>query len=148
MGWFATYSGIIFSCHLLAWQLENAGHFYGRPVPLLYRTCEDNRVEWVICIAGGLFFVWNPDWSDELMLARPGIALEQLASEIDSGNPTVDIIEYDLTEDIIATRFHCSFDEELKQHGRNRCTELRERGGRVGEGWTDYREVPCPYEGR
>lgn len=132
MGWFVTYSGIIASCDTLTWKLENAAHFYGRPIPLLYRPGQYQH-DWVISAIGGLLFVFNVQYSDVLMLARPGVTLEQLTNAIDSHGPNLIRIDYERSQDILGLRFHLSRGEEMRRHKRNRCVELHVRGGRVGD---------------
>ncbi|KAK7676984.1 hypothetical protein QCA50_020013 [Cerrena zonata] len=63
------------------WQLDNASHFYGRPIPLLFRT-----MHWgdycVIFDVGGLLLTWSLDLDEYLWCIHPNTTLEQLVDSI------------------------------------------------------------------
>ena len=132
--WFLSFSGGVRHCLLIAWELENAGHFYGRPTPLLFRMALGTL--WVICEIGGLLFVYCYE-SSAFQLARPGVTLSQLADSVVSHNPQADEVSYDRTQLVLGDWFHSSADQEFREgkgkHHRRR--ELHARGGRVGDKW-------------
>jgi hypothetical protein len=135
MLWYITFSGIILSSHKFSWILENAGHFYGRPIPLLYRPHNENGyMDWVISDVGGHLFAWCYELDQNYMIANPGVTLQQLADSITTQGPILaKRISYDWPQCVVGYRFMKSVRCEWETHGRHRGKELLQRGGRVSD---------------
>ncbi|KAK7679949.1 hypothetical protein QCA50_016895 [Cerrena zonata] len=128
--WFTHYSGDMHSSGLRMWNLENAGHFYGRPLPLIHRT-DDQGTFWIIFSAGGLFFISCYEYAENFMVARPGITLEELAESLmfRISGPVAEDLKYDVTQIAIGSRFRHSMGQEMLNHKRIRYQELYNRAG-------------------
>ncbi|KAK7677004.1 hypothetical protein QCA50_020033 [Cerrena zonata] len=139
--WYTTCSGVILTPYRFSWISENAGHFYGRPIPLLYREDSVNiYAEWIISDIGGLLFVWCRELDENYMIAKPGVTLQQLADSITAqGSILAKRVKYDWSQCVVGFRFMKSMRCEWETHGRHRGKELLQRGGRVSDFVLEYR---------
>ncbi|KAK7683176.1 hypothetical protein QCA50_013849 [Cerrena zonata] len=111
--------------------LEQAAHFYGRPIPLLRTWSTPYHRELAIFDVGGLLFVINRD-EMTFYAVRSGITLQQLIVSIDQGSIPATEVSLDASEDMWGFWFYETMVRERKE-GRNRCLELYRRGGRVNK---------------
>ncbi|KAK7679974.1 hypothetical protein QCA50_016920 [Cerrena zonata] len=111
-------------------MLENAAHFYGRPIPLLHTCNSPYHYDLAIVDVGGLLFMRDVD--DPLFYAvNEGITLEQLVASVDQGWIPAQEITLDVSQQIREIWSYAMMDHERKVTRRNRCLELYRRGGRV-----------------
>ncbi|CAL1698387.1 unnamed protein product [Somion occarium] len=129
--WFSLFSGEVRVMSWDAWSLENASHYYGRPIPLLRKDCGWGDI--IIFDAGGLLFLWNSE-KEGFDIVHPGVTLEELTWFIDSkqyGLYQTSHCDGDRTQDHRGSQFYTMWLWEIKYMGRNGWQELHERGGQV-----------------
>lgn len=115
-------------------DLEYAGHFYGRPVPLLHTFSKRHGYELMIIDVGGLLFVWNSD-DPVLYVVDTGVSLNQLIACVENGRLPAKEVQLDASEAAWEFWFPVLLCYEQEGRGRNRCQELCERGGRINPGF-------------
>ncbi|KAK7676667.1 hypothetical protein QCA50_016922 [Cerrena zonata] len=110
--------------------LERAGHFYGRPVPLLHTYNALCHYDLAIVDVGGLLFLKDSD-EPVIYIVDEGITLEQLVASVHQGWFPAKEVPLDITEMYREILFYSMMLHERRDKGRNRCLELYRRGGRV-----------------
>lgn len=89
--WFSGYFCAVLSPRFLTWGAKNATHLYG---PLLHRH-DDYGVDWSISDVGRVLIVECYEFEQDLLRARPGVALQELIASIEAENPFVDHLKVD-----------------------------------------------------
>lgn len=129
--WADYFSGHIHDEHRCSLEVENASHYYGRPIPLLRLSRDDS----VILDIGGLLFLWFRELQlDGLLLVVSNMPLLQVADVVANGDYesiTEGHVERVRGQTMRSSSVHLSWATETLKLGRNRWQELAERGGRV-----------------
>lgn len=134
MSWFLDYVGNI------AWEVENAWHFLGRPIPIAYHEQGSMLLK-----VSGLFPLFDSDMghSGAAVVLSPGVTLNEIATRLPRGGLLTRAWDDITVSGVIPEGSACYGPRRLRpfytwerlEYGTDRWKEFLERGGEVDQTW-------------